>query len=185
MKILNHLSLTVFIGLASLGNSLYAKDFDNSPTFRVNETTWKSQWKEISGLMKEKWDKLTNEDLNDIEVKQENLVGKIQHHYGLGQEEAKNEVDDFYVSLSKKMKADPKDVNLFLTLNPTIWKGHWHSIKASMKKKWGKMTNDQLAVIEANQEKLLAEVLKQEGIDQERGKKEVDEFYQTFRTSQK
>ncbi len=61
----------------------------------MNRDTLIGNWKEVKGKAKERWGKLTNDDLDVIEGKAEQLAGKIQQRYGKSQEEAKREVDEF------------------------------------------------------------------------------------------
>ena len=39
-------------------------------------------WKQFKGAAKEKWGKLTDDDLNVIEGRREQLEGKLQQRYG-------------------------------------------------------------------------------------------------------
>ena len=45
--------------------------------------------------MKEKWGKLTDDDLDVIAGKQDQLVGKIQEKYGITKEEAAKQVKEW------------------------------------------------------------------------------------------
>ena len=49
-------------------------------------------WKQFSGKVKEKWAKLTEDDLQVINGQQEQLVGRIQERYGVAKEEAQKQV---------------------------------------------------------------------------------------------
>ena len=50
------------------------------------------KWKEMRGHVKEKWGKLTDDDLNVIAGERERPVGKIQERYGIAKEEAEKQV---------------------------------------------------------------------------------------------
>ena len=52
-------------------------------------------WKQFAGKVKEKWGKLTDDDLAQINGKREQLEGKIQERYGHAKDQVKNEVDDW------------------------------------------------------------------------------------------
>ncbi|WP_337028276.1 CsbD family protein [Pantoea eucalypti] len=52
-------------------------------------------WKQFKGKMKEKWGKLTDDDMQVIEGKRDQLVGKIQERYGYAKDEAEREVADW------------------------------------------------------------------------------------------
>jgi uncharacterized protein YjbJ (UPF0337 family) len=49
-------------------------------------------WRQFSGKVKEKWGKLTVDDLQVINGQQDQLVGRIQERYGLAKEEAQKQV---------------------------------------------------------------------------------------------
>ena len=53
------------------------------------------KWKQSVGKVKEKWGKLTDDDLDVIAGKRDQLVGKIQERYGIAKDEAERQVDDF------------------------------------------------------------------------------------------
>jgi len=53
----------------------------------MNWTTMKGQWKEFKGRVKEKWGKLTDDDLDVIGGKKDQLVGKVQQRYGYEKEQ--------------------------------------------------------------------------------------------------
>jgi len=53
------------------------------------------QWKQLKGKAKIKWGKLTDDEINVIEGRREELVGKIQQRYGIAKDQAEREVDDW------------------------------------------------------------------------------------------
>jgi uncharacterized protein YjbJ (UPF0337 family) len=55
----------------------------------------KGKWTQMTGQVKEKWGKLTDDDLKTIGGKKDQLVGKIQERYGYAKDQAEREVDDF------------------------------------------------------------------------------------------
>jgi uncharacterized protein YjbJ (UPF0337 family) len=61
----------------------------------MNWDTIKGQWKQFSGKVKEKWGKLTDDDLTAINGRQDQLVGKLQERYGYTKEKAHQELNDF------------------------------------------------------------------------------------------
>jgi uncharacterized protein YjbJ (UPF0337 family) len=52
-------------------------------------------WKQIEGKVKAQWGKLTNDHLDVIAGKREQLVGKIQENYGIARDEAERQVKDW------------------------------------------------------------------------------------------
>jgi len=50
-------------------------------------------WKQFRGQVQQQWGKLTNDDLNTVEGRRTELVGKIQERYGIAKDEAEKQVD--------------------------------------------------------------------------------------------
>ncbi len=61
----------------------------------MNEDRIKGKWKQLAGTLKEKWGKLTDDDLKVAEGNSEYLAGRIQERYGLAKDEAERAVRDF------------------------------------------------------------------------------------------
>ena len=55
-------------------------------------------WKQVKGKVKEQWGKLTDDDLDVIAGKQDQLEGRLQQRYGYAKDQAKKEVNDWYDS---------------------------------------------------------------------------------------
>lgn len=62
----------------------------------MNLDTIKGNWKQLRGKAKERWGKLTDNDLTVIEGKKDQLVGKLQERYGYAKERAEQEAEQFY-----------------------------------------------------------------------------------------
>jgi uncharacterized protein YjbJ (UPF0337 family) len=56
-------------------------------------------WKQFKGAAKEKWGKLTDDDLNVIEGRREQLEGKLQQRYGFAKDQIHKDVDDWFRTL--------------------------------------------------------------------------------------
>jgi uncharacterized protein YjbJ (UPF0337 family) len=52
-------------------------------------------WKQFSGKVKEKWGKLTDDHLTQINGKRDQLVGRVQEAYGISRDQADREVSDW------------------------------------------------------------------------------------------
>jgi uncharacterized protein YjbJ (UPF0337 family) len=61
----------------------------------LNEDVLKGKWKEIKGGVKEKWGKLTDDDLTRVEGSKEKLLGLLQQKYGYAKDKAEQEYKDF------------------------------------------------------------------------------------------
>ena len=53
-------------------------------------------WKQFKGAAKEKWGKLTDDDLDVIEGRREQLEGKLQQRYGFAKDQIRKDVDDWF-----------------------------------------------------------------------------------------
>ena len=62
----------------------------------------KGNWKQFSGKVKEKWGKLTDDDLTVIAGKRDQLAGKLQERYGYDKEKAEQELDHFTRTLDAR-----------------------------------------------------------------------------------
>jgi uncharacterized protein YjbJ (UPF0337 family) len=61
----------------------------------MNSDQMKGKWKQIKGSVKERWGKLTDDDLDVIDGQHEQLVGKIQERYGIAKDAAQKQVDEW------------------------------------------------------------------------------------------
>lgn len=64
----------------------------------MNEDRIKGEWKKLKGAAKEKWGKLTDDELTTIDGKREQLAGAIQEKYGVAKEEAEKQIKEFEAS---------------------------------------------------------------------------------------
>ena len=65
----------------------------------MNQDIIKGKWSQLSGKLKEKWGKLTDDDVNQLDGHREYLVGKLQQRYGIAKEQADIQVKEFERSL--------------------------------------------------------------------------------------
>jgi uncharacterized protein YjbJ (UPF0337 family) len=61
----------------------------------MNWNQIEGNWKQFKGLVKEAWGKLTDDDLDVIGGRKDNLIGKLQEKYGIAQNEAEAELKKF------------------------------------------------------------------------------------------
>ena len=67
----------------------------------MNEDILKGKWREIKGGIKQKWGKLTDDDLAQVEGKEEQLLGLLQKRYGYAREKAEQEYKEFIAGYGK------------------------------------------------------------------------------------
>ncbi len=61
----------------------------------MNEDKIKGQWKQLSGKVKAKWGKLTDDDLKVIDGNREYLAGRIQERYGIARDAVDRQLREF------------------------------------------------------------------------------------------
>jgi uncharacterized protein YjbJ (UPF0337 family) len=66
----------------------------------MNQDRVKGNWNEFKGKIKEKWGKLTDDDLDVAEGQRDQLIGKIQQKYGLARDEAERQYKELEHSTS-------------------------------------------------------------------------------------
>ena len=61
----------------------------------MNQDRVEGNWKQLKGKVQEQWGKLTDDDIDVIAGKREQLLGRIQERHGLSKEEADVQVRDW------------------------------------------------------------------------------------------
>lgn len=61
----------------------------------MNDDRMEGNWKQFKGKVKEQWGKLTDDDLDVISGKRDQLSGKIQERHGIAKDEADRQIRDF------------------------------------------------------------------------------------------
>ncbi len=61
----------------------------------MNQDTMQGTWRQFTGKVKEQWGKLTDDDLDVIDGKRDQLLGRIQERYGIARDKAEQQVKDF------------------------------------------------------------------------------------------
>jgi uncharacterized protein YjbJ (UPF0337 family) len=65
----------------------------------MNSDRMEGQWKLFAGKVRERWGKLTDDDLDVIQGKRDQLEGRIQNAYGIGRDEARKQIEEFEKTL--------------------------------------------------------------------------------------
>ncbi len=61
----------------------------------MNTDTIKGDWKQMKGKIKQKWAKLTDDDIQFIEGKRDEASGILQKRYGIARDEAEKQWKEF------------------------------------------------------------------------------------------
>jgi uncharacterized protein YjbJ (UPF0337 family) len=86
-------------------NDCFSVAVSEISTYRIDSFNRKEQsmkwdrvegnWKQMTGKVKEKWGKLTDDTITQIGGQRDQLVGKIQEAYGVSRDEADRQVKEW------------------------------------------------------------------------------------------
>lgn len=62
------------------------------------------KWKHLHGEVKEWWQKLTDEDIDEIDGRLDELAVKLQARYGFSKSETETEIEQFLKDLEARQK---------------------------------------------------------------------------------
>ena len=63
------------------------------------------KWNQLKGSAKTKWGKLTEDDLDVIDGRRDQLIGLIQQRYGIAKEAAEKQVNEWSISAQRAAEA--------------------------------------------------------------------------------
>jgi uncharacterized protein YjbJ (UPF0337 family) len=66
-------------------------------------------------------------------------------------------------------------------MNRDTLKGQWKQVKGEVKRRWGKLTDDELDQVEGSFEKLVGRVQERYGYQRDQAEREIDEFLTTYK----
>jgi len=61
----------------------------------MNWDTIQGNWLQMKGSLKERWGDLTDDDIQMLDGRKDQIVGKIQERYGIARDEAERQVDEW------------------------------------------------------------------------------------------
>lgn len=61
----------------------------------MNQDRIEGNWTQFKGKVKEQWGKLTDDDLDIIAGKRDQLLGRIQERHGIARDEAEKQLEVF------------------------------------------------------------------------------------------
>lgn len=71
----------------------------------ANTDILEGKWKQLKGKAQQQWGKLTDDELDQISGKREELVGLVQERYGYALVRAEQEVDEFLANFNNNQKS--------------------------------------------------------------------------------
>jgi uncharacterized protein YjbJ (UPF0337 family) len=73
----------------------------------MNSDQFEGKWKQVKGSVREQWGKLTDDDMDTIAGRRDQLVGRIQERYGVAREEAEKQADYWWRTREQKTAVKP------------------------------------------------------------------------------
>lgn len=67
----------------------------------MNRDWLEGNWKQARGKVRERWGKLTDDELDVIAGRRDQLIGRIQELYGNTRDEVAREIDDMFEAESR------------------------------------------------------------------------------------
>lgn len=61
----------------------------------MNEDIVKGKWKELRGRVRERWGKVTGDDVERLKGSSDELIGLLQQRYGYEREQARKEIQEW------------------------------------------------------------------------------------------
>ena len=61
----------------------------------MNWNQIEGNWKQFKGNVQQRWGKLSDDELDVMEGRRTELAGKLQEHYGIAEDQAEREIDDW------------------------------------------------------------------------------------------
>ena len=74
----------------------------------MNRDVLMGSWRQLKGQIKERWGKLTDDDMVQINGHWDRLLGAIQKRYGYAREDAEGQIDSFLERIHKT--AEPEKI---------------------------------------------------------------------------
>jgi uncharacterized protein YjbJ (UPF0337 family) len=78
----------------------------------MNRDVLEGRWRQVRGEVKQRWGKLTDDELDQIAGSSQKLIGLLQEHYGIARDEAARRVSELISSTddSPAGAGDPAEV---------------------------------------------------------------------------
>lgn len=71
----------------------------------MNSDQFEGKWKQLKGGVKQRWGKLTDDDVTALSGKKDELIGKLQERYGITREQAQREADEWAAATNSDLDA--------------------------------------------------------------------------------
>ncbi len=71
----------------------------------MNSDQFEGKWRQLKGSVKQRWGKLTDDDMTSLSGQKDELIGRLQERYGITREQATKEADEWAHATSSELAA--------------------------------------------------------------------------------
>lgn len=122
--------------------------------------------------IRQKWDRLTDDEIESVRGDRQALGTKLEEAYGWDKPTVDREIDQHYQAYrSARPYGDKMD-------NPLA--GKWDQIKGQIQRQWGKLTDDDLNVIQGDRNILRGKLKDYYGLSDEEADRQVSDYLRRF-----
>lgn len=82
-------------GLSEVEAEQQVRQWKSAQGQEINWEKIQGNWEQFKGRIQQQWGKLTNDDIDVIQGNRTELVGKIQERYGISNEEARRQIEQW------------------------------------------------------------------------------------------
>ncbi len=131
----------------------------------MDKLQFQGHWNQLKGKFKEKFAKLTDDDLLKINGKKDQLIGKLQVLYGETREKIEHQIKDIeFAFYAEELRI------------------HWDYLKEKLRNKWKALTEDDIHRIKGNCDKLVAQLQERYHLDKAKAEEEFHAFIDSIET---
>jgi uncharacterized protein YjbJ (UPF0337 family) len=130
----------------------------------MNKDIFQGNFKILKGKLKEKWGKLTDEEITRVEGKKEQLFGLLQSKYGITKEKAQQELSD----LLGRFENDQ-------------FSQHWNEISSKIQEKFNTLSKEDIARIKGRRDEFLKLLQDKYHVNRDQAIERLQGFIETLR----
>jgi uncharacterized protein YjbJ (UPF0337 family) len=145
----------------------------------MNNDEFEGKWKQVRGQVKVWWGKLTDDDLEQVGGNFDKFTGLIQEKYGYTRERVEKEFS------GRMAKFETHEGKSSPTPSHDILEGKWKQMRGSAKEWWGKLTDDDLDMVEGKSEKIIGVLMEKYGYARGQAEHEFNKRVAEYEASQK
>lgn len=129
----------------------------------MNKDIFQGNFKILKGKLKEKWGKLTDEEITRVEGKKDQLFGLLQSKYGITKEKAQQELTD----LLSRFENDQ-------------FQQHWNEISGKIQEKFNTLSKEDISRIKGRRDEFLKVLQEKYHVNKDQAIEKVQSFIETL-----